>query len=195
MVVDLSIGRLSIGRLDPGEVAAISVLVTRAFAGSPEAFSFRDIRQYIEELSEDPRESLVLVGRLKPTDSSITLPDGSEERLAGVIMMSFVASTREAFPSLQPPPQHAYISNTAVDASLQRQGVGRALLVAAEEACRAEGHEAVTLHARLADSAALKLYEQAGFEEMERDGWSLTRRYRPRVLLMKSLIQKNESCD
>lgn len=42
---ELSIGHLSIGRLRLDEVAAISVLVTRAFAGSPEAFTFREIRR------------------------------------------------------------------------------------------------------------------------------------------------------
>lgn len=185
--VELSIGRLSIGRLRPDEVAAISVLVTRAFSGSPEAFTFREIRNYIEELSEDPQESLVLVGRLTPSDASITLAEGATQRLAGVVMISFVASTREQFPSLQPSPHHAYISNTAVDASLQRKGVGRVLLEAAESACKAEGHEAVTLHVRLADGAALQLYEQMGYTEVERDGWSLTRRYRPRALLIKRL--------
>ena len=48
------------------------------------------------------------------------MPEGKKHRLAGAVMLSFVDATREAFPSLQPPPQHAYLSNTAVDSALHR---------------------------------------------------------------------------
>lgn len=37
-------GTLHIGPMQLDEVAALSVLVTRAFAGTPEAFSFKEIR-------------------------------------------------------------------------------------------------------------------------------------------------------
>ncbi len=49
------------------------------------------------------------------------MPAGAAARVAGVAMLSFVPATREAFPSLQPPPEAAYLSNTAVDPSFRRQ--------------------------------------------------------------------------
>ena len=42
--VHLGVGTLSIGRMAPEELAAAAVVVTRAFAGTPEAHSLKDIR-------------------------------------------------------------------------------------------------------------------------------------------------------
>lgn len=42
--VELPIGRLSIGPIQAGEEDALAVLVTRAFAGTPEVISFPTIR-------------------------------------------------------------------------------------------------------------------------------------------------------
>lgn len=42
--VELPIGRLSIGPIEADEVDALAVLVTRAFAGTPEVVSFPTIR-------------------------------------------------------------------------------------------------------------------------------------------------------
>jgi len=183
--VELPIGRLSIGPIQAGEEDALAVLVTRAFAGTPEVISFPTIRSHIDLLSQDPAESIVLVGRLTPSDSRVTLPPGATQRLAGSVMLSFGDRGRETFESLQPPSEYAYLSNTAVDAALHRQGIARAILRVAHRVCQAAGHSGVTLHARLADEAALQLYKGEGYEEVGRDGWSLLRRYRPRALLLK----------
>jgi hypothetical protein len=41
----LDVGRLTIARMAPSELGAAAVVVTRAFAGTPEAQSLRDIRR------------------------------------------------------------------------------------------------------------------------------------------------------
>lgn len=43
----LDVGRLTVARMAPSELGAAAVVVTRAFAGTPEAQSLRDIRQAV----------------------------------------------------------------------------------------------------------------------------------------------------
>lgn len=47
----LVIGRLTIGRMAAGELGAAAVVVTRAFAGTPEAQSLRDIRWALDVMN------------------------------------------------------------------------------------------------------------------------------------------------
>jgi hypothetical protein len=46
----LDIGRLTVARMAPSELGAAAVIVTRAFAGTPEAQSLMDIRHVTASL-------------------------------------------------------------------------------------------------------------------------------------------------
>jgi GNAT superfamily N-acetyltransferase len=61
----------------------------------------------------------------------------------------------------------AYLEELYVVSSLRGKGLGRALLEAAMETARAEGAEQMELGTSEADTAALALYESAGFTNRE----------------------------
>ena len=62
------------------------------------------------------------------------------------------------------------------------------MLAASEAFCREAGVPELTLHARLADEAALALYAGSGYEVMGRDGSMMAlQRIRPRALMRKLL--------
>ena len=63
------------------------------------------------------------------------------------------------------------------------------MLAACEHCARHAALPQMSLHVRLADPAARKLYESAGFEEVQRDSFAVqfSRGYRPRSLLVKQL--------
>jgi ribosomal protein S18 acetylase RimI-like enzyme len=61
----------------------------------------------------------------------------------------------------------AYLEELYVVPSLRGKGLGRALLEAAMETARAEGAEQMELGTSEADTAALALYESAGFTNRE----------------------------
>lgn len=48
------------------------------------------------------------------------LPPGKDSRLVGTVSLSFDASSREAFASLAPPEDEAYLANMAVDPKFRR---------------------------------------------------------------------------
>lgn len=60
--------------------------------------------------------------------------------------------------------------------------------MACESVCRHVGVGELTLHARVADGAALALYSSCGYEEVARDGIMVSlQRIRPRALMRKRL--------
>ena len=56
-----------------------------------------------------------------------------------------------------------HVSGIAVDPSFQRRGVGAALMSAAEQEARARGARRITLRVLKHNTAAVRLYEKAGF--------------------------------
>jgi GNAT superfamily N-acetyltransferase len=61
-----------------------------------------------------------------------------------------------------------YLTSMAVDPKLQRQGVGRALMAAAEEAVRAWPGQAIRLDAFDAEAGAGGFYAKCGYREVGR---------------------------
>jgi ribosomal protein S18 acetylase RimI-like enzyme len=60
--------------------------------------------------------------------------------------------------------RHAHISDLVVSSEGEGQGAGRALLAAAEEWSRKQGHRFVTLSVFPNNTRALALYERSGYE-------------------------------
>lgn len=60
--------------------------------------------------------------------------------------------------------------------------------MACESICGEAGFRELTLHARVADDAALTLYRSCGYEDVARDSMMVSlQRIRPRVLMRKLL--------
>lgn len=181
-------GRLVIAPVQEADVGAASVLLTRAFAASAQGVHITDGRKYCRDSLSQPPHGVLLVARLFPTDSSLLLP-GQTSRVVATTGLSFTRSTREDFPSLQPPDADAYMMNMAVDMSQRRQGHARRMLAAAEALVAACGFPSVYLHVRLSDEPAQQLYRTSGFVAVERDNVVLAkvRGITPRALLCKQL--------
>jgi aminoglycoside 6'-N-acetyltransferase I len=62
----------------------------------------------------------------------------------------------------------AYIEGWYVDAEVRQQGVGRALLAAAEVWARAEGYREIASDAHLDNTVSHRAHERAGYIEVER---------------------------
>ncbi|PRW58832.1 Acyl- N-acyltransferase [Chlorella sorokiniana] len=185
---ELPLGRLTIRPAQPEDVGPASVLLTRAFAGSLQGVPLQDGRQYCEDSLRQPPQGVLLVARLHPEDASL-LPPGQSSRLIATTGLSFCRTTREQFPTLQPPDEEAYLANMAVDAKLRRQGHARLMLAAAEALVAARGFTAIWLHARLADAAAQQLYLSSGYVVEQQDNALLAkvRGITPRALMRKQL--------
>ena len=83
--------------------------------------------------------------------------------------MSFCRETRSQHLTLEPPRECAYLCNLAVSPASRRQGVGRALLRAAEEVAAAAGEEALYLHLRFKDKPAEAMYMASRYEVRQVD--------------------------
>eukprot|EP00882_Tetradesmus_deserticola_P030220 GHRQ01033915.1.p1 GENE.GHRQ01033915.1~~GHRQ01033915.1.p1 ORF type:complete len:235 (+),score=67.45 GHRQ01033915.1:78-782(+) len=190
-------GKVTVEFLQPNEVQGAGLLLTRAFAGTPEAVKLHEAVSFMQNHVSD-EEEVTLVAKLVPTDPSL-LPPGKPSRLVGVASLSFSQRGREPFSSLAPPAQQPYLSNMAVDPKVRRQGIGRAMLEACDAAAQDRGQDTVWLHVRQADAAALQLYTSYGYVEVGRDPaavpgvfglllWQGTARaVRPRILMKRSL--------
>ncbi|RMZ56836.1 hypothetical protein APUTEX25_002925 [Auxenochlorella protothecoides] len=92
-----------------------------------------------------------------------------ECELVGIVELSFSASTRTKALTLNPPPEHAYLSNMAVSQTMRRQGIGSFLLSSAEELAQTMGHTHVYLHSRVDDAVGVRMYSRAGYETVSQD--------------------------
>lgn len=61
-----------------------------------------------------------------------------------------------------------FIEGWYVEASMQRHGIGRALIEAAEEHARAEGHNEIASDAELENRVGIAAHLGLGYEEVER---------------------------
>ncbi|WP_198171047.1 GNAT family N-acetyltransferase [Actinoplanes awajinensis] len=63
----------------------------------------------------------------------------------------------------------AFVYNVAVEQDVRRQGYGRAIMLAAERWCHANGLTRIGLHVFAHNAGARALYEQLGFHETGRN--------------------------
>ncbi|KAI3438506.1 hypothetical protein D9Q98_000934 [Chlorella vulgaris] len=189
---ELPHGRLVIRAAEEADVGAASVVLTRAFAGSAQGVPLSDGRKFCSDCLMQPPRGLLLVGRMFPSDTAQGAPrlrPGQMSRLMATAGLSFCSSTREAFPTLQPPDNAAYLANIAVDVTQRRLGYGRHMLAAAEALAAARGFRHLYLHVRLADQVARQLYDSAAYEVVGEDVVLLAklRGITPRALMRKEL--------
>lgn len=174
----LPCGDLTVRPLRERDVRGAALLLTRAFAGTPEAVTLEESTEFMLEQLGTPERGVTLAARLVPADPSL-LPKNQSSRLVGTVGLAFdleEASTRDGLERLASLPSGScYLSNMAVDPKLRRRGVAREMLRAcdaAAAAARAPGGGEITevwLHVREVDDAARPLYEGFGYEEVERD--------------------------
>lgn len=112
-------------------------------------------------------------------DSHLAWVEKSVAELGGVILVAeaegsvagFVAYTFEEDPGTFVRPEfrrHALIWDISVAEEARGQGIGQALLQAAEEAARAAGIHEMRLYVLEANTRARRIYEAAGYRNYER---------------------------
>lgn len=123
---------------------------------------------WIPRIGRKPWPMLQDYSAVIQTEHVVVAEAGGE--VAGVLVLS---ETSEGF----------FIDNVAVLPSRKGQGIGRALLVHAEQEAMARGHMSLNLYTNEKMSENIALYERAGYVEYERrqeDGFR-------RVFLRKAL--------
>jgi len=88
------------------------------------------------------------------------------------------AATLLSYPRYAAQPYEAYVERLVVAPAFRRGGMARSLLAEAEALARAEGKETIGLHVSGTNLPALGLYEDEGYEEVDRQrsvltGWFL----------------------
>lgn len=184
--------RLQVDPLTAGTINQASVVITRAFAASPQYIPFDECKTYCNDmLAKDAAEGIIFVGAVMPgpdcgadTDTDADKPP----RVVATASLSFCDTSRESFKSLKPPEDAPYLCNIAVDPSFRRKGIARRMLTHVEDYCRQHGWSSVYLHVRLGDDAARSLYDTSGYKEMDSDSWLIKLQNRtPNALLCKQL--------
>eukprot|EP00966_Prymnesium_polylepis_P161205 3725231-Prymnesium_polylepis.1 len=107
-------------------------------------------------LQERIRENIMLVCTSAADDRVVGFVEVyTPEYLASQSSSGYPERVRQA---LKP-----YVASLAVDASSTRQGVGTALMLAAERRAREETHRSVSLEVEESNAAALALYSKLGY--------------------------------
>jgi RimJ/RimL family protein N-acetyltransferase len=146
---------MHIRRLTPADAAAFQDLRLAALQESPTAFgsSYEEERDYTRAFIEDRLSS-------KPDRGSFGAFEGA--RLVGLIALG-----RERQRKLE---HKALIWGMYVAPEARRNGIGRALLLAALELARSvPAIRQVNLCVNASNSAAIRLYQSAGFEVFGRE--------------------------
>ena len=106
------------------------------------------------------------------------------------LLRSLWASTLLSYPRYKPRSSEAYIERLVVSQGYRRRGMARDLLKAGEDLARETGKKDVGLHVSGNNTAALKLYDAEGYEEVSRQKSFLTNRFlgiRDWIYLRKTL--------
>ncbi|KAL3148589.1 hypothetical protein ABBQ38_014020 [Trebouxia sp. C0009 RCD-2024] len=208
--VEVAGGSILVRPLTQAWVDECGALLTGAFADAMgyvpmyRTYLRHQIRQYLHRHADMPPKAIVLVALLIPEqasrDETSTADDDSasgpnaepstsgqnqEEqnaRLVGTVELSFAASTRARYLTLNAPVNCAYLCNMAVDANYRRRGYGNILLDAADDMAKIAGEKEIFLHLRFQDAAPASLYKQAGYVSDKADTFlvrllGLDRRY------------------
>lgn len=183
----------TVSKMVQEDVSAASVVITRAFASSPQYIPIDECKVYCSNmLQSDESEGIMLVGRCMPHSASTEIPSwvpkGQASRIVATASLSFCSKSRENFLSLKPPDDEAYLANIAVDPIFRRLGLAKHILRCAEEYCKAHGKNTIYLHVRLGDEAARSLYDTNGYHEVAADSWLVKLQNRtPNALMCKHL--------
>lgn len=107
-------------------------------------------------------------GALRETESSVREDLALEGGLIAFLNERPVGALRYRFDA-----GRAFVRRVAVDPELQRQGFGRDLMAAAEEALRRRGHAALYLRVRKQLPGNIAFYEKLGYRPVEDGGYWL----------------------
>lgn len=165
----------TVSSLTREDIPQASVVITRAFASSPQYIPIAECQQYCKDMLEyNESEGVMLVGTMQPGPEcaetmDVYLPQGRHNRVVATASLSFCTKSRENFLSLDPPENEPYLCNIAVDPSFRRKGLAKYMLMCAEEYCSSHGYHKIYLHVRLGDTAARSLYDSCGYQEIASD--------------------------
>ena len=187
---------LTVRPAQASDLPAAAVLLADAFAAAlsqPKYGRFlqRQVTGYCAARMQSP-----------PHEGVLLVATGTDGSTLGVCEVSLSPNTRSAQDARLAAPVHApYISNVSVLPAARRQGIGAALLAAAQayvvDALRAGGGEpmrlppAVYLHCAIGDPAAVALYTSAGYTVVAQHApWELPlfRQGVPRLQLMTTVL-------
>ena len=99
----------------------------------------------------------------KAEDTPVVFVAEAEGRLVGFLELDY----RKYAPGCRSSPV-AFIEGWYVEPQSQRQGIGRALMEAAEAHARANGHEEIASDAEIDNVDGIAAHSRLGFEEIER---------------------------
>lgn len=80
-----------------------------------------------------------------------------------VLLVSCEAEVLAGFVAVEVQGERGYVATLDVSPDWRRAGIGRALMLAAEERAGASGAELMTLHVSVENGAAVRLYEGLGY--------------------------------
>ncbi|MBD3882239.1 GNAT family N-acetyltransferase [Phormidium tenue FACHB-886] len=115
---------------------------------------WRTLEQVTGTIAQDLEETLAAL----PADRAIFIAEDWQGNRLGFISLGTVTDLFTQEPC-------GYISDLAVIAAAEGQGVGRALMHAGEAWARQQGYRLLTLNAFPQNERARSLYRQLGFEE------------------------------
>lgn len=211
IALDMATSQFIVRPADTDDDPTIAVLVVEGFVdkfrpifGEQEGLSLGIMERWVElEHSAGGVRSLVIEGS-SPSDLAasvgVRVDESQDELLARELwrvlqrnlglLRSLWASTLLSYPRYTSRPSEAYIERLVVSRDYRRQGMARDLLAAGEELARETGKKDVGLHVSGNNTAALKLYDAEGYEEVSRQKSFLTTHFlgiRDWIYLRKTL--------